>query len=601
MTKEHPHFKKERLGGSLAARVLLICLALLIFPLMLHAFFFYHRNYKDKITDRLREIELIGKSSEVDFSEWLMFYERSIREIASHRTMTHEDMVRFVKHLKLASLFQVVKRAEDQYICVAAADERRVGEVNLFYGLVSQVTGDKPVVFAARDPLLGTNQIFLAMTTKESNIIVLGKSAAGWVERFSQAFREYFSYWLSLVDDTGNVLATNDPYFSPKGAEVFPLKDVEENKLMFLVSKKKFFILDIPFADTNFSLNIGFSKGAIEQEMLKETLTRLGIFFFFAFFIGGGLVSFLTWKMMQPLKTLYNAMRGAGKGDLTKRYQRQKWGFEINKVGVFFNHTVERLIANMKEAAEERLKSETYHKELQIAREIQKSLFPKKIPAFPSIEIATGFLPAKSVSGDFYDLFPLGEKLMIVIADASGKGVSSSLYSLSVRSLLRSAFSEYVSLAETVNSTNELFCLDTQDSGSFVTAWVGLYDTKTKWLEYTSCGHNPLFLRRLDGRVEELVTKGMALGVSPTQKATTQGVQLEVGDCILLYTDGLVEAENRKNEFYGKQRVLDIINNPERPPVADFLALLLKDLSEFTQGADQFDDITLIALQIVPT
>ena len=599
MAKDQSYFKKERLGGSLVTRVVIICLALLIFPLILHTFFFYQQSYKATIDARLQDIGIIGKSSQTSFSEWLLFYERSIRTIASHsspQSIVFKDLANF---LKLASLFRLVKQPDGQYVCTNASNEKRIGQKNFFSKELSNLTEATPKVFAGYDPLSETNQIFAAVAVRENEIYVLGKTAVSWINRFSKAFREYFSYWLTFVDDQGNVLATNDPFYSPKGVQFFSLEDIEKKKHEFLKSKHSFFILHVPFRNTNFSLNIGFSRRTIQKQTLFSLVKGLSLFVFFVFFIGGGLVWWLTAMMMRPLRALYLTMQNVGKGDLSARFPKQKWGFEINKVGVIFNHMVEDLVINMKKAEDERLKSETYQQELSIAREIQNSLFPKKMPSFPSLEIATRYLPAKVVSGDFFDLFPLGDKLMIVIADASGKGVSSSLYSLSVRSLLRSSSSEFTSLEEIVDATNQLFCLDTQDSGSFVTAWIGLYDRKTKRLQFTSCGHNPIFLRRPNGEIEELVTGGMALGVSPTEKITVREVQLDIGDCMLLYTDGLVEAQNAENEFYGKTRVLELINTQLPLPANDFLDKVLNNLEDFTKGAEQFDDITLLVLQIV--
>ncbi len=600
MAKETNHFKKERLRGSLVTRIVLICLALLIFPLMLHTFFIYHHNYKATINDRLRDIVIIGKSSQTDFSEWLLFYERTINTISNHQDPGHINFKELAEHMKLTSLFRMVKK-DGEYIVTNADDAKRVGWKNLFLDEVSTLNEAQPKVFSAYDGLSETNQIFVAIESRPGEIYVLGKTAASWINRFSKVFKEYFNYWLTFVDNQGNVLATNDPYYNPKGVQFFTMNDFEERNPAFLKSKDTFFILDIPFPETNFSLYIGFSKMAIQQQTFNQMLKGLTVFCFFVFFIGGGLVWWLTSKMMQPLKELYCSMQEVGKGNLSQRYQQQKWGFEINKVGGFFNQTVDNLVTNMKKAEDERLKSQKFQQELSIAREIQKSLFPKKIPAFPSIEMSTKYLPAKVVSGDFYDFFPVGDKLMIVIADASGKGASASLYSLSVRSLLRSASTEFSTLEEMVESTNQLFCLDTQDSGSFVTAWIGLYDRKTKQLQYTSCGHNPVFYRSVSGEVEELVTKGMALGVSPIEKFEKREIQLEVGDSLLLYTDGLVEAQNLQNKFYGKQRVIDIINIPTLLPAKEFLDTLLSDLEAFTQGAEQFDDITLLAVQIVST
>ncbi len=600
MAKDKGKFKQERIAGSLAARVVLICLALLIIPLIIHTFYFYNRNYKERLTDTIQEVALLGQGARAEFSEWILLYTELIYDMTTDPSITSEDMVRISKNYQMGALFEVVRRSEDQFICIKASKPERIGEISPFYQHLLQVHVNHPVVFAAYDTITGTNQIFIAAAIDEHKILVIGKYASRWMDRFAGAFKEYFYYWLTLVDNQGHVLATNDPYFALKGSEVFKLDDMPKKLGDLVKSKKDFFNLEVSFENTNFTLFVGFARRALVRQLFSEMLTRLFFFGFFVFVVGGGLVWLLVKKMTQPLQELFASMQCVGQGDLGRSYRRQRWGFEINKVGGFFNQTVESLIAHQKAAEEERLKSETYQKELQIAREIQKSLFPKEIPAFVSLEIATGFLPAKTVSGDFYDLFPLGDKLMIVVADASGKGVSSALYSLSVRSLLRSGLSEQVPFADMVDRTNELFCLDTQESGSFVTAWIGLYDRKTKLLQYTSCGHNPTFLRKADGSLQEITTRGMALGVSPEEKASVHEVELEKGDFLLCYTDGLVEAQNPDGQFYGKGRVLQLLEQHKKG-AEDLLDRLLYELSSFTQGAEQFDDITLVAIQLVPT
>lgn len=599
MAKDTYHFKKERLGGSLVIRIVLICLALLIFPLILHTFFYYHQIYKETIDNHLRDIVHIGKSSETGFSEWLIYYERTIHTISTSQHPEEVNFKKLAQDLKLSSLFRMVE-SNGVYVVTHASNEKRVGQRDLFYSEISTMREGEPKVFAAYDPIEESDQILVAIQPRVGEVWVLGKTAASWINRFAEAYKEYFPYRLTFVDNQGKVLATNDPNYTPTGAEFFSLQQLEGEKLAFHKSKATFFFLDIPFQNTNFSLDIGFSKKEVQQKTLFQLLIRLAVFCFLVFFLGGGLVWWMTKKMMRPLQELYYSMQQVGMGNVTQRYHQQPWGFEINKVGGFFNQTVDNLASNMKRVEEERIKSETYQKELSIAREIQYSLFPKVIPTFPSIILAALYLPAKVVSGDFYDIFPVADRLMIVVADASGKGVSASLYSLGVRSYLRSASTEFDTLEEIVSSANQLFCLDTQESGSFVTAWIALYDKHSKHLQYTSCGHNPIYLRHVNGDIEELSTEGMALGVSSSEKITVKEKKLHVGDSMLLYTDGLVEAQNPETEFFGKERVFEHINFPELLPPQDFLDKLLADLNAFTQGADQFDDITMVSIQIVP-
>jgi len=591
-----PEHSKER-GRGLIYRVLLICASLIILPMLIHTFYSYKEEYKEALNNSLNEMEIVGRSSMVNFEEWLLCISQLINSLATQQ-VPFADYPKIASDAHLETLFRILKRSDQELVVVAAEHSQRVGRINLFFDQIADIPTGKRKVFAAFDPLTQTHQIMVAARVADKEILVVGKSAIRWIERFKKGFRGHFPYHLALVDVWKEVIAT-DLYLSPQEIELVTSDDLIKKRAQILKTKKPFISLKQPLPEANFFLYVDVSKAAIEKGILRKIILRSSLFTFLFLFGGGSVVWILVSRMGRPLQELHHAMISVGKGDLTARYHTMRLGFEINQVGGLFNKTVDQLVTHMQSAADERLKSESYRKELQIARKIQKNLFPKKIPAFPSIEIATRYIPAKEVSGDFYDLFPLQDRLMIVIADSSGKGVSSSLFSLSVRSLLRSTALEFSQLTEMVDATNKLFCLDTEESADFVTAWIGIYESSTRKFQYTSCGHFPALLRKAGGEILELTTPGMALGGSPATRAQKEEVQLETGDFLLLFTDGVVEAQNRQEKFFGKDRLLNSFRTKSVLSPKEFIDSLTQELGLFTEGVDQFDDITLVAIQIV--
>lgn len=257
---------------------------------------------------------------------------------------------------------------------------------------------------------------------------------------------------------------------------------------------------------------------------------------------------------------------------------------------------IEKLLKNMEEAKNERVARELLTKELQIGRLIQKELFPTHLPTFPHLEIGTGFLPAQEVAGDFYDLYPKQDRLFLAIADGSGKGVSPCLYSLIVRSIMRSRFVTGEEVDEILNQTNQLFCDDTGMTGNFVTSFAGIYDANKKTLTFANAGHFPAILIHPSGAIEELTTPGIALGVERSAQIEKKEVVLQEGSFLFLYTDGVIEAENKSGEFFGKTRLIDFLTTVREKPAQAIIDSLIIEVQNFAQGAFQ-DDLTALGLK----
>lgn len=290
-------------------------------------------------------------------------------------------------------------------------------------------------------------------------------------------------------------------------------------------------------------------------------------------------------------------MVNVGKGDLSQRFKQDSMGFEINTLGSIFNATVGSLKRYMQKAEQERVEKEIYEKELMMGEEVQSAILPKEVPDFPGLEIGARYISAKEVGGDFYD-FLLGERLMISIADTSGKGISACLYSLAMRSILRSYGEIYQELDKILTKANDLFCLDTGDTGVFVTAFVACFDPKTKRLQYSNCGHYPVFLKRKTGVLEKLSTPGMAFGVEPFEKVETEYTDLESGDLLFFFTDGVVEAHNIHMEMFGEERVIAFINQSGELSPKQMVDALVEEVNSFAGEAPQHDDLTVLVLRV---
>ena len=319
-----------------------------------------------------------------------------------------------------------------------------------------------------------------------------------------------------------------------------------------------------------------------ESVSYGDFFLRTAILIISTILIGGVTVFLLVRRINKPLHQLSTVMQSVGSGDLQARYCEDKMGFEINDLGHVFN----QMIGSIQTSIE-------HEGELRLGREVQHSLLPKSIPELPNLDIATRFIPAKDVGGDFYDLRRLPDgKLCIVMADASGKGIFACLYALITRSLLRAASD--APLATFVQRANEFLCLDSGESSAFVTAWVGLFDPESMMLEYVNCGHNPAICKRASGEMAELTTNGMALGVADFE-VKPQSLQLGAGDLLLVYTDGIVEAHNVNNELYGEKRLMEAVTGASSEEVARSVQ---SSVEAFSQGAPQHDDIALLVLQL---
>ena len=235
--------------------------------------------------------------------------------------------------------------------------------------------------------------------------------------------------------------------------------------------------------------------------------------------------------------------------------------------------------------------------ELQFAGEIQASFLPDKIPFLRDWEISVTILPAREISGDFFDFLTLDDdKLGLLIADVTDKGVGPALYMALSRTLIRTYAMEYEFEPDTVFFATNRRILQDARANLFVTVFFGVLDQKTGVLTYSNAGHNPPYLVRKDGEVEVLGATGMPVGIETDAVWDIKHVDLQSGDALVLYTDGIPDAQNEDGEFFEQGTLLEIVRAHVGDTANEIQAGILNQVQNFIGTAAQFDDITLMVL-----
>jgi phosphoserine phosphatase RsbU/P len=243
-------------------------------------------------------------------------------------------------------------------------------------------------------------------------------------------------------------------------------------------------------------------------------------------------------------------------------------------------------------------------RDLQIAKEIQAWLLPATPPPVPGLEIAFTTKPANTVAGDYYDVFARpcessNPTYLIAIADVAGKSIPAAMLMATFQASLKTLSATPGSLVDLVGSMNRYACTNSQNGRRFTTAFIAEYDPTTRVLNYVNAGHNNPILRRKTGAMERLDLGGMPLGIMSDAPYVSGTTTLESGDWLVVFTDGVIEAENNTQEEYGEIRLMTMLNAGVMLSPEMMLSSIMVDLDRFTGDAPQHDDITCMLLKLV--
>ncbi len=247
----------------------------------------------------------------------------------------------------------------------------------------------------------------------------------------------------------------------------------------------------------------------------------------------------------------------------------------------------------------ERRKNQQVINQLHLAADVQRRMMPQRMPQIAPFDIAAKYVPSYDLGGDFYDFVYLEGNLGVAIGDVVGKGVAASLLMASVRSALRAYAQDVYDIDEIVSRVNIALVSDTRDS-EFATLWYGVLDPKTRRLTYCNAGHDPPLLVR-NGKVHQLETGGMIVGIDPQQHYDKGLWDLLPGDLLFVYTDGLPDAMSKEGKRFGRAALevalLEAVANPQ-VNAAGVLSHLLSAMRQHTGLRRSTDDCTIVAIRV---
>jgi sigma-B regulation protein RsbU (phosphoserine phosphatase) len=290
--------------------------------------------------------------------------------------------------------------------------------------------------------------------------------------------------------------------------------------------------------------------------------------------------------------------RVIGMISITEKYNSDIYnGSDLQLLQIFANQAV---IAIENARLYERLVvREKLERELEIAHNIQMSMMPQKYPDIKGISIAGIAIPAKEVGGDYYDFLPVSEaKVGITIGDVSGKGVPAALMMVMIHSILRAKVMSEHNPKDIVLELNK-FMLNELEPRMFITLFYMILDVDNKTLKYTNAGHNyPMVFHADNLEVDSLKDGGLLLGVFEAPLYDEGEYQLNPGDVVVMYTDGIVEAMNDKDEMYGYEQFCEFVHGIKTKKADEIKEDILEEMRRFMGEAPQYDDLTLIVVKV---
>ena len=360
----------------------------------------------------------------------------------------------------------------------------------------------------------------------------------------------------------------------------------------------------VPLASIGWSLGI-----VIPENELLEGVNRLGRMVILIGLIGVFLMTIIVMliarRITRPLKDLSATAIEIARGNLDARLPDIQRGDEIGTLARSFEDMRLALKEYIKHLTETTAAKERIESELKIARNIQMSFLPKVFPPLPGknrMEIAARLEPAREIGGDLYDYSLIDDDhLFFAVGDVSDKGIPAALFMAVTKTLLKGIAETGMDPAGILNRCNLELCGE-NDSMMFVTVFCGILDLRTGRLKFSNAGHeHPIIIRR-GGRPEPLpVPEGFLLGVEEESRYQTMEIELEPGDKLIVYTDGVTEAANAAGELYSHANLMETVRSCSSLSAEEIATEILGSVKMFSLGIPQSDDITVLALAFTGT
>lgn len=346
----------------------------------------------------------------------------------------------------------------------------------------------------------------------------------------------------------------------------------------------------------------------------KKIYIAIEMFGYLVFAITLLVLRYVENKITTPIQILFNMVEEFTKikhddaeclTKLKEKCNSINTGNEIEELAVAFEKMMNEIQNHVKNLSEVTVKIQKESAELAVAKKIQSAILPHSSQVFPKrndFNIVASMTPAKEVGGDFYDFFLIDEdKLAFAIADVSGKGVPAALFMMISKTIIKNLLKSSSHIEEVVEKINNQLC-ENNETFMFVTSFLGIVDLKTGQMTYVNAGHNPPLIKKENGKFDYVdVKKNCILAIMPNVEFEKQEIQLEEGDILFAYTDGVTEAMNTEGNLYGISRLKDVLNKSYNgnDNIYDIIPIVEKSISEYCSGEDQTDDITMLAFKYI--
>ena len=347
------------------------------------------------------------------------------------------------------------------------------------------------------------------------------------------------------------------------------------------------------------------------EVILQVSYIVIGVCTYFIFAVALIILKYMEKRITIPLDTLSNAVKDFSKLDNYSDYNKNnqvkelcnsiKSGNEIEELSIEFSNMINRIevyFDNLARITEEREREAV---EMSLATKIQESILPRNFPAFPDrkeFEIFASMIPARGLGGDFYDFFLVGQdKLCFLVADVSGKGIPAALVMMSAKTIVKNYLTMKLDIVEAVKEVN-MQLNENNDTFMFITSFLAVVDLKKGIMSYVSAGHNPPLIRNAEKEFRYMkVESNCVLGIDPAAQFKKQELNLQKGDMIFIYTDGVTEALNAEGKLFGSNRLLETLNDKYYNNVYHLIPYVRGRIDTFCGSAPQTDDITMLVFK----
>lgn len=434
---------------------------------------------------------------------------------------------------------------------------------------------------------------------------------------------------LNARDLQGSSTATarRDQLGEPIGSTFTPVTLDATNWLNGQSAERFAFLVDWSFAEASRQI-LGVTELG---QVMRSVLIYIGGFFLVLELLAILAAAWMTRAVTGTVHRLYQATEYIKRGDFSHRV-RVRSHDQLGELAVAFNE----MSANIQSLLQERVERERLEREIEIAAQVQAQLFPRSVPRLANAEIAGECRAARGVAGDYYDYIEVADKLVaFTLADVSGKGISASLVMSNLQATLRAQTSiiaermrsagaataaasvapasvggdgvaempcgvtgidESCAVENMVTSINDQLCRNTEAS-RFATLFLALYEDDARTLRYTNAGHNPPVLLRKDGKVERLTEGGMMVGAFDWAKYAEARTSLAPGDLLLVFSDGITEAQNAIGEEYGEERLIEFVRRHRDLPAGEVRSRIFEEIDRWSGSQERDDDQTLVILK----